>query len=124
MGHLSLSMALSVPTDIPLTRRASAIAGISAVLMAVAAARALAADSGRQSPAVPQQRRRQRLNGNAWQQQMSPSPGGNSGSYLHVLGATSSANAWAVGNFSGASSLTLIERWNGKAWRHIPSPNT
>jgi erythromycin esterase-like protein len=63
-------------------------------------------------------------NGKAWKQQASPSPGGTAGSYLHALTAISSANAWAVGSYlSGASSLTLIEHWNGKAWRHVPSPS-
>jgi hypothetical protein len=63
-------------------------------------------------------------NGKSWRQQTSPSPGGTEGSYLHAFGAISSADAWAVGSYlSGASDLTLIEHWNGKAWRHIPSPN-
>lgn len=63
-------------------------------------------------------------NGKAWTQQTSPSPGGNAGSYLHGFDALSSANAWAVGSYlSGPSDLTLIEHWNGKAWRRIPSPN-
>jgi len=63
-------------------------------------------------------------NGKAWKQQASPSPGGTAGSYLHAVAAISTANAWAVGDYlSGPSSLTLIEHWNGKVWRHIPSPN-
>jgi hypothetical protein len=63
-------------------------------------------------------------NGKAWAQQSSPSPGGNSASYLHAIDALSSANAWAVGDYdSGASNLTLIEHWNGKAWRQVPSQN-
>jgi len=35
------------------------------------------------------------------------------------VAATSASNAWAVGN---TSSGTLIVRWNGTAWKRVPSP--
>lgn len=65
-------------------------------------------------------------NGKAWKVQASRSPGG-SGSSDRLLGvaATSSANAWAVGDYSKSGGLarTLIERWNGKRWKVQPSPS-
>jgi hypothetical protein len=43
------------------------------------------------------------------------------------VAATSRSNAWAVGDYEGASTglLTLILRWSGKAkaWVQVPSPN-
>jgi hypothetical protein len=36
------------------------------------------------------------------------------------VAATSARNAWAVG--SVAFNKTLIIRWNGTAWKHVPSP--
>src|SRR5579863_9172539 len=47
------------------------------------------------------------------------------GDALGGVSATSSANAWAVGYFIGKNSLkqTLVERWNGKSWRQVPSPD-
>ena len=37
------------------------------------------------------------------------------------MAATSARSAWAVG--STASGQTLIVRWNGTAWKRIPSPS-
>ena len=39
---------------------------------------------------------------------------------LSGVAATSASNAWAVG--STGSGKTLIVRWNGTAWAHVPSP--
>jgi len=36
------------------------------------------------------------------------------------IAATSACNAWAVGNYD---SKTLIEHWNGRQWRQVPSPS-
>jgi len=63
-------------------------------------------------------------NGRSWKQVQTPSPGGTANSFLYTATAVSSSNAWAVGSYgSGSSMRTLILHWNGKAWRHIPSPN-
>jgi len=63
-------------------------------------------------------------NGRSWKQVASPSPGGSAGNYLYDVTAVSTSNAWAVGKYhNGPSSLTLIEHWNGKAWRHVASPS-
>jgi hypothetical protein len=63
-------------------------------------------------------------NGTAWKQVTSPTPG----SFPSVSGvaATSAANAWAVGNYYNPAkqeTLTLIEHWNGTAWKQVPSPS-
>jgi hypothetical protein len=43
---------------------------------------------------------------------------------LTAVAARSSAMAWAVGWWANASAQhSLIERWNGKAWKIVPSPN-
>src|SRR6266568_2309427 len=41
------------------------------------------------------------------------------------VAATSSSNAWAVGTWSQSNTTykTLIERWNGTAWKVQTSPN-
>jgi hypothetical protein len=63
-------------------------------------------------------------NGKKWQVVRSPDPAG-AGNLLGVT-ATSATNAWAV---SGAAqralgvNATVIDRWNGKAWTRVPSPN-
>jgi erythromycin esterase-like protein len=64
-------------------------------------------------------------NGTAWKQVTSPNPGGSSDSnFLNGVAATSSTNAWAVGYFyNGAADQTLIEHWNGTAWKQVTSPN-
>jgi hypothetical protein len=64
-------------------------------------------------------------NGTAWRQVPSPNAGGPSNSNeLTSVAATSSRNAWAVGQyFNGTTYQTLIEHWNGSTWRHVPSPN-
>ncbi|HXJ67007.1 MAG TPA: hypothetical protein VNN79_24900 [Actinomycetota bacterium] len=64
-------------------------------------------------------------NGSSWAHKKSPNPGGGSfDDELYAVAATSATNAWAVGRFrqSGTSDQTLIERWNGTAWKVVPSP--
>ena len=40
------------------------------------------------------------------------------------MAATSASNAWAVGSYpAGISIKTLILRWNGRAWKQVPSPS-
>ncbi len=66
-------------------------------------------------------------NGKSWTVQRSPNPGGYRFSAgFSGVAATSSTNAWAVGSYvkNGTTpSRTLIERWNGRAWKVQPSPN-
>jgi hypothetical protein len=67
-------------------------------------------------------------NGKAWTVQASPNPAGSSGAGLSGVAATSSTNAWAVGDYqyrNGTSVIwkLLIEHWNGKAWTVQASPN-
>lgn len=51
----------------------------------------------------------------------SPSRGSSS---LSSVAATSARDAWAVGSYdTGSGAKTLIEHWNGTAWRIVPSPN-
>lgn len=60
--------------------------------------------------------------GGSWKVQRSPSPSNNSG--LTAVAATSRTNAWAVGNYvKGTQDKTLIEHWNGKAWKVQKGPN-
>jgi len=45
---------------------------------------------------------------------------------LEDAAAVSSTDVWAVGyaeDFASLKSTTLIERWNGSAWKIVPSPN-
>jgi hypothetical protein len=67
--------------------------------------------------------------GTAWTHVPSPNPGPvYGGSLLEGVTATSPDNAWAVGtyytgNYPNDTAETLIEHWDGTAWRHVPSPN-
>jgi hypothetical protein len=67
----------------------------------------------------------ERWNGLSWKQVSSPNPGGStSDNVLFGVTATSATSAWAVGfNLIGPTARTLIERWNGAAWKVVPSPN-
>ena len=52
----------------------------------------------------------------------SPNPG--MFSAFNGITALSSSSAWAAGYyFTGTQTLTLIERWNGRSWRQVPSSN-
>jgi hypothetical protein len=67
-------------------------------------------------------------NGKVWKAQPSPNRGGTTAAnQLHGVAATSSTNAWAVGSSFGNSRTsvqkTLVEHWNGKAWKMQPSPD-
>ena len=62
--------------------------------------------------------------GKAWKVQPSPNAGSSGDANgLSGVAATSSANAWAVGNYGGTADPPLVERWNGKAWKVQPSAN-
>jgi hypothetical protein len=64
-------------------------------------------------------------NGKTWTIQGDQAPAG--GGHFAAVTATSAANAWAVGwtglTSEGSGQTTLIERWNGRAWTRVPSPN-
>jgi hypothetical protein len=67
----------------------------------------------------------ERWNGTAWTVQNSPNPGGANGNRLYSVAATSATNAWAVGYYDhGTVDRTLVEHWNGSAWKLQPSPNS
>src|SRR6266851_5751224 len=61
--------------------------------------------------------------GGRWRLQTSPSPGNDTNS-LAAVAALSVTDAWAVGSYhtNGHSLKTLIEHWNGSAWKVQPSP--
>ncbi len=65
-------------------------------------------------------------NGSSWKQVPSPNPGGSSGyNILYGVAAVSRDNIWAVGHYlNGTADQTLVEHWNGTAWKQVPSPNT
>jgi len=62
--------------------------------------------------------------GTAWNVIPSPNPVGTSIT-LNAVSALTTNQAWAVGNYvdSSGQTQTLIEKWNGKEWKIIPSPN-
>jgi hypothetical protein len=65
-------------------------------------------------------------NGTAWTRVPSPDPSGTLlFATLNGVAAISSAGAWAVGDYENSArvQLSLIEHWNGTAWRQVPSPD-
>jgi len=62
--------------------------------------------------------------GGRWAIKASPNPGNDSNS-LNAVAALSTTNAWAVGTYhtNGKSLKTLIEHWNGSAWKVQASPS-
>jgi len=48
---------------------------------------------------------------------------GTEGEWLYGVMATSPTNVWSVGAYYSGGYQTLIEHWNGKAWKIISSPN-
>ncbi len=72
----------------------------------------------------------ERWNGRAWSQVASPIPPGSHGSDFYAVSASGSSDAWAVGDYVVANKAnvdpalnTLIEHWNGRAWKQVASPN-
>ncbi len=63
-------------------------------------------------------------NGKTWKRVASPSPGPE-GSTLYGVSASSPTSAWAVGYSAVYSEgwKSLIEHWNGKTWKQVPSPD-
>ena len=66
----------------------------------------------------------ERWNGHRWTQVASPSPGGlYARSALNGVAAAGRSGAWAVGYYFGPPVRPLIEHWNGRRWKFVPSPN-
>jgi hypothetical protein len=72
----------------------------------------------------------ERWSGTSWKRMRSPNPGGIPGfSSLNAVAAVSPSQAWAVGSYficsfcDPAFHQTLIEHWNGQAWRQDRSPS-
>jgi hypothetical protein len=65
-------------------------------------------------------------NGSAWSVVAAAQPAGQASATLGSVTAISSTDAWAVGEYTGSTSApggsTLIEQWNGSAWKIVPSP--
>jgi hypothetical protein len=68
----------------------------------------------------------ERWDGTAWKVQPSPDTGGSDNkNELWGVAATSSMNAWAVGSHeTRRGNHTLVERWDGTAWKVQSSPNS
>src|SRR5262245_10821484 len=64
-------------------------------------------------------------NGTKWAQVPSPNPTASVSEIgLNGVAATSASSAWAVGTYTtGGIDKTLIEHWNGRAWKLVGSPN-
>jgi len=64
-------------------------------------------------------------NGTKWARVTSPNPAGQvSEITLDGVAATSASDVWAVGTYATATEdKTLIEHWNGRIWKLVPSPN-
>jgi hypothetical protein len=72
----------------------------------------------------------ERWNGSAWKQIPSPRPPRSHGSELFSIATTGPSGAWAVGDYVQAAKSnedlaveTLIDHWNGRAWKQVPSPS-
>jgi hypothetical protein len=66
-----------------------------------------------------------RWNGKVWKRVPAPKPGGrDGGSALSGVTVSSATSAWTVGKYTdGVSPHTLTEHWNGRKWKHVPSPS-
>lgn len=64
-------------------------------------------------------------NGTKWAQVPSPNPRDLNGDIILVgLTGSSASNVWAVGAYAGGGRLkTLVEHWNGRAWKLVASPS-
>jgi hypothetical protein len=66
--------------------------------------------------------------GTTWTGVLTPNPTWSGADFftLEDADAVSSTEVWAVGSaedFASLKSTTLVERWNGSAWRIVPTPN-
>ncbi|MDQ1448378.1 MAG: hypothetical protein QOC79_1349, partial [Actinomycetota bacterium] len=66
----------------------------------------------------------ERWNGTSWSIVTSPNPSGAADSFLNGVSCPSTTSCFAVGHsFDGATTKTLVERWNGTSWSIMSSPN-
>jgi hypothetical protein len=66
----------------------------------------------------------ERWNGKKWSLQDAPSPAGAANAGLASVSCVSARQCMAVGSYqNGSDILTLAERWNGKKWSLVHTPN-
>ncbi len=98
----------------------SAVTG-DATLNAVSCASATSCIAVGSSSAAPFS---EKWNGTTWSTTGGVTPGGATFISVNGVSCTSASNCSAVGSYSvGATSKTLIERWNGSSWKIVASPN-
>jgi hypothetical protein len=63
-------------------------------------------------------------NGKRWRIVPCPMPAVTVGGWLAGVSVVSPTDAWAVGaDNTGSTAVTLIEHWNGRSWKVVPSPS-
>ena len=65
-------------------------------------------------------------NGKTWSVVASPNPNSTGFAFLQGISAVSKDDVWAAGTYTNVTTgenQTLIERWNGKIWNIVVSPN-
>jgi hypothetical protein len=67
-------------------------------------------------------------NGRTWKIVPTPNPDSGNAAYLSGVTVVSANDVWAAGSYGissedGSSYSTLLEHWNGRKWRIVPSPN-
>jgi hypothetical protein len=63
-------------------------------------------------------------NGNAWKVAASPNASSTQNNILYSVACSSASQCWAIGGYNnGTADLTLIEKWNGTAWKIVASAN-
>ena len=85
----------------------------------------LAAGTDSSSPALSDQNTLvERWNGRSWSVVASRSPG-RAGNTLDGISCATTTSCVAVGSYAGGSGYaeTLVEKWSGRAWAVLPSPN-
>lgn len=104
--------------------RYGAIATALVDVSCTSASNCFAVGNSQATPTSPAVTLIERWNGSSWKIVASPNAANATGSYLYAISCVG-VRCFAVGNYTSANTAgsTLIESWNGTAWKVSPSPN-
>jgi hypothetical protein len=104
---------------------AAALSSVLAAVSCTSATNCMAVGSLKSTLSAPTKPLAVHWNGTSWKTVPTTAPSGSTNAYFNGVSCTTANSCFAVGSYTSSSTMgsTLIERWDGRIWRIMSSPN-